>query len=286
MKANVDSGFFNVDSLPGGLIRWLETTAHVIQAKRKTNATQPAELEQMYMAAEEGCPVEALKSTSACLTPTIIYSSTKGPLLKTSWDQGCGYNTNCPIASDGPCGYAYTGCVATAMAQVMAYWKYPSTYNWSLMPASSGSAETARLMYNIGLSVSMSYSGTESSANDANIAGALKNTFKYSSAVYKSMGSADYNTIKSNLDAGEPVLLSGCSTIKSAILGIPTSYSECHEWVCDGYMQADYSTYSTLMFDMNWGWGGSCNGFYSFDSWTPSGYNFQYADDMVYNIHP
>ncbi len=49
------------------------------------------------------------------------------PLLATTWNQGCGYNALCPSDPAGPCGKVYAGCVATAMAQVMYYWRYPVT---------------------------------------------------------------------------------------------------------------------------------------------------------------
>ncbi len=49
------------------------------------------------------------------------------PLLLTTWNQGCGYNSLCPYDAAGPCSYVYTGCVATAMAQVIRYLEYPST---------------------------------------------------------------------------------------------------------------------------------------------------------------
>ena len=48
------------------------------------------------------------------------------PLVTTQWNQSPYYNNLCPLASGGPDGHALTGCVATAMAQVMKYWNYPS----------------------------------------------------------------------------------------------------------------------------------------------------------------
>jgi hypothetical protein len=230
---------------------------------------------------------------------------TVGPLLSTTWGQGCYFNDACPVITDGtsPCGRAYTGCVATATAQVMAYWKYPSTYNWSQMPASQGSPETARLMYDIGNAVGMDWGGNKkggSFANASNIAGCFVNNYHYSSAVYKSnydIGS--YQIIISNLNYREPVLLNGCSGESTNWFGHITDLWDCHEWVCDGYMQTTYYTNgigssSALLLHMNWGWheyytssaNPDFNGWYSYDSWKANGYNFQYADGMVYNIHP
>ena len=47
-----------------------------------------------------------------------------GPLLTTTWDQGQYYNAMCPEDPDGPDGHVWTGCVATAMAQIINYWEY------------------------------------------------------------------------------------------------------------------------------------------------------------------
>ena len=76
----------------------------------------------------------------------------------------------------------------------------------------------------------------------------------------------------------------------SGWIRIPYSWGDCHSWVCDGYQNIQYSTYGVLMLDMNWGWGGLDNGWYGFNNWDITDPNnphdFQYADDMVYNIHP
>lgn len=45
--------------------------------------------------------------------------SSVSPLLTTTWDQSPYYNDSCP-------GGSVTGCVATAMAQIMKYWSYPA----------------------------------------------------------------------------------------------------------------------------------------------------------------
>jgi hypothetical protein len=290
-----DNGKFNtkLDSLPLGLVKWMEASATIIKEVRKQKIKSSAILDQHWASLINPSTIIATSRNStlknAPITPpkkTTVY--TVGPLLKTNWDQGCGYNSHCPVASDGPCGYALTGCVATAMAQVMAYWKSPSKYSWSTMPNNSGNDAVAILMRDIGNSVGMGYGGSSSGAQSTNIAGALKNTFKYSSATYSD--SYNYDIVRSNLDNynPEPVLLGGCSN-QSTFLGIPYSWSNCHEWVCDGYKDYNLSSgQGYLYFDMNWGWGSTYNGWYSFSNdWPlPNGWDFKYADDMVYNIHP
>ena len=46
------------------------------------------------------------------------------PMLTTRWGQGAPYNNSCPTAPSSS-EHCLTGCVATAMAQVMKYYQYP-----------------------------------------------------------------------------------------------------------------------------------------------------------------
>ena len=94
------------------------------------------------------------------------------PLCSTIWSQGCGYNAMCPSdnatscssgVTPNPCGHDYTGCMATAMAQMMKYWKYPTTYDWSNMLnryvvnsyTYTQQQAVANLMHDCGTSISM-----------------------------------------------------------------------------------------------------------------------------------
>ena len=113
------------------------------------------------------------------------------PLLTTTWDQGCYYNTLCPSDPGGSwtCGHVYTGCVATAMAQIMKLHYFPSqgvgslsymlpvsglqsadfgntTYDWASMPNNvvSNNTPVATIMYHSGVSVNMQYSLSGSGA--------------------------------------------------------------------------------------------------------------------------
>ncbi|MBO4654305.1 MAG: C10 family peptidase [Bacteroidales bacterium] len=142
------------------------------------------------------------------------------PLLTTNWGQRWPYNLSCPSTTNGN---APTGCVATAMAQVMKYWKYPqtgvgshtythTTYGtlsanfesviaWNEMlntynPTSSytpmQASAISSLMYMCGVSVEMNYGVTESGANIINggysfipsAETALKTYFDYSNDLH------------------------------------------------------------------------------------------------------
>lgn len=297
-----DQGYFKLDSLPLGIIIWLSDNANIIKELRKTHI-QPKSFVSREWATMTSCPPDPYPIESSRLkiapckdtppdpsTPPVVI--TVNPLLSTAWGQFCTYNDNCPYASGGYCQRAATGCVATSTAQVMAYWKYPSTYNWSQMPANQGSPEVARLMYDIGIAVHMSWGAYKSSAHFGNIGGSLVGVFGYSSAKYASYDAGSYQTVVNNLNNREPVILGGCND-HTTFLGIETSFDNCHAWVCDGYQQ----TYESggngyLYFHMNWGWHeygatNNVNGWYAYNNWnSPIGYTFQYGCEMVYNIHP
>ncbi|MEO8405729.1 MAG: C10 family peptidase [Chitinophagaceae bacterium] len=231
-----------------------------------------------------------------------------GPLLPVTWGQGCSYNDLCPSAScTNICAFttnAWTGCVATSMAQVIRYWSPANGYgyNYASMPTGSGNGEVQRLMRDAGSTVGMSYGCSGSGANGGNVPGALTGSFGFTSANRHSYGGSTYSQVQSNLSYHWPVLLEGCSSRTNVFLGIYYTYSDCHEWVCDGYIATDYTWCNPdgtqggagyLSFHMNWGWhetwgGNDYNGWFAFNNWNISGagLNFQYAQDCVTEIHP
>ena len=214
----------------------------------------------------------------------------EGPLLSTTWNQGCGYNDLLDVCSSGgSCGRVWAGCTATAMAQVMRFWEYPQSYNWSLMPNYSGNSETSILMRDIGEAVNMNYSCDGSKASLTSASNALINTFGYSSSA--SYVSYNTNTVVTQLNTGRPIIIEGYnSTLTSG-----------HAWVCDGYRRNRYITihnpdtyyeYETYTFSplylwMNWGWGYyGGNGWYLYNDFTPSSRDYNYHNNMIINIHP
>ena len=309
--------FSTANTLPTGLTNWLTTNHQNMQALRKnTVLARPKSVNFLWSQLAppttntSGKVIDkALPSPPPCEPSTTTYQV--GPYLQTTWAQGVPYNQNPGIPAGN---YVYgagrdpVGCVATAMGQLMYYWKYPSSYNWSIMPlistsyTAAGETEISRLMYNIGQSVQMVYAPTGSAPNafEQNyIAVGLESTFKYSSASFQNWSQTNsYMTVQSNLDSGEPVILTGATS------------TDGHAWVCDGYMEIN-STWcatstspaggeGTLLFDMNWGWNeapvpgyvtyNNVDGWYDFDQWEVYNGNeleyFQYNLTMTYNIHP
>ncbi len=222
------------------------------------------------------------------------------PLLTTTWDQGCFYNTLCPAdpAAMFSCGHVYTGCVATAMAQVMKYHNYPpqgvgthsythpdygvqtanfgaTTYNWSSMPNNVTSSNTAvaTLMYQAGVSVDMQYGVSGSGAFSDDVPNALINYFNYrpeAEIKYKNnyANQSDWeNLLRTDLDQHLPVYYSGYG-------------SAGHAWVCDGYRMSDNK------FHFNWGWSGSSNGWYAIGNLNPGGNTFNQDNSAVLHVRP
>ncbi len=219
------------------------------------------------------------------------------PLLSTQWDQDAPYWNYTPRVGGQA---TYTGCSATAMAQVMYYWKHPDRgqgshsyfwggfmlganfdhpYDWDGMLEdydngyTEGQADSvARLMSDVGISIDMDYGVTGSGAypNDNN---ALAAFFKYSDGAHD-VNRADvpgweayFNIIRGQLDDHQPVILA---------IYTPTSG---HAVVADGYR-----TSPSNQVHVNMGWSGSADAYYSLSN--IYGYGYAAWDYAVVDIHP
>lgn len=188
------------------------------------------------------------------------------PLLKTTWNQDTPYNKYCPIINGS---HALTGCVATAMAQVINHEnksksvktiKEYTTQQHSIdlppLPAkefnlgSLSEDEIALLMFYCGQSVEMDYGLEESGAFSSKIPEALYNYFGWESEI-KSLQRSNYNDEHWNRMVAEEIA-AGHPLIYSAI----TQDGAGHTFVVDG-ISNDY-------FHVNWGWGGIADGYFSF----------------------
>jgi len=94
-------------------------------------------LNQNNIASTEGNTTQWNALLTAGTNKSTATVTTVGPLLTSTWNQGAPYNYLCPADGAGPGGHVYAGCVATAMSQVMYYWRYPITgtgshgYTWN-----------------------------------------------------------------------------------------------------------------------------------------------------------
>jgi hypothetical protein len=221
--------------------------------------------------------------------------SSVAPLLKTTWNQGCYYNGLCPADSKGPCGRVWAGCTATAMAQIMKYWGFPTTgngsysythstygvqsanfgattYQWGQMPNNVTSANNAvaTLLYHCGVAVNMDYGPNGSGAGEPS--NELIQYFNYSPKakfVRKSdFSSAEWiNLLQSELHLLRPIWYDGFNETSG------------HAFVCDGYQSDNY-------FHFNWGWGGYFDGYFYLESLNPGGNSFTLDQGAVVQILP
>lgn len=199
-----------------------------------------------------------------------------GPLLGgINWNQQTPYNDMCPYfpSSGQKC---ITGCLATAVAQIMYYHKWPlrgagshsytwqgrklsadftTPYDWeNMLPMyTSGYSDVeakavAKLMSDCGIALEMNYGIDASDAMPSAVSYAMRVYFRYRNAeiVRKATVSASTweNTIKGNLDRGLPVLYVGYDSSNAG-----------HAFVCDGYDDKGYLHF-------NFGWGGLGNGYF------------------------
>lgn len=230
----------------------------------------------------------------------VSYTPEKGskdiePLLTCTWNQDWPYNYLCPEDANGPGGHVYVGCVATAMAQIMLYWRYPdqgngshsyyqypygtlsadfgnTIYDWDGMLDNSDqyvNEPMALIGYHAAVSVDMDFGWDGSGAYSSDVPYSLINYFKYSNSTqYKQRQGVSLSTwenwAQSELNDLCPVYYSGQSP------------SGGHAFVLDGYHSADG------MYHFNFGWSGYDNGWYLI---TDAG-GFTSMQGMVLNIVP
>ena len=221
------------------------------------------------------------------------------PLISTIWSQGCYYNDSTPTAG-GPCQHVVTGCVATAMSQVMNYYKFPPVgtgqhsynsnygqltanfgntyYDFMLMPDTLNSmsttaqiAQVAQLMSHNGIAVEMNYSPSGSGAYSQDAANAFTHYYNYDVDLSLKHKSSFTDSIwelmvKAELDSLHPLYYDG-------------SGSGGHAFVCDGYQVGSF-------FHFNWGWNGAYNGYFLLSSLNPGGGNYSNNCGAVFGMKP
>ena len=265
-----DSGTFDINQIPDGLRYWLNGFATEI----KSVINQPNTVLGTSNPTSVNVPIQKISTASVA------------PLLgNIMWDQSSPYNNLCPLAPSSTTSRCVTGCVATAMAQVMRYYNWPisgtgsntytsatnkysltvdfskTQYDWANMTTTYNSSSTnaqntavATLMYHCGVAVNMDY-GLSSSASSTTMAKSLISYFGYDPNLQ--LLTRDFYTrsewsdiLKAEINASRPVLYSG----QAADGG--------HQFVCDGY---DINGY----FHFNWGWSGISNGYFELTALNP-----------------
>lgn len=245
-----DQGNFDADQVPEAMQEWLEGVAAQIAAL------------------DDG----AQAATHLQARPPIQ------PLLHSTWSQNSPYYILLPFLPTGK--HAVVGCAATAIAQVMYYWKWPAqpsktipayvtdelsismpslqpvNFNWDAMQSTYLTSDTtsvasyaaATLSLYCAQSLKMDFRLTSSSASTASVMQALIEYFDYSPdlrSIARSIFTTQEweNTIYQELAAQRPVIYRGAKQNNG------------HMFVCDGYD-------GNGMFHINWGWNSSSNGYF------------------------
>ena len=290
-------GNYTEDTLPEAYVEFITAYQKFVEEVKAGNP------HALRTAAE----AKALRESASYTQPTVA------PLLgNIQWNQGDPYNRMCP-EYDGV-NKAVTGCVATAMAQVMGYWKYPSqlqadipgyttgtyninvpgiskdtdgTYDWdNILPQyKSGNFNddqanaVAKLMHHCGVAVQMNYGPSSGAFVNPE---RLSKYFGYDKDFMvkvrrESYSMQEWNTLIDNeLIAKRPVLYSGQSSDGG------------HQFVCDG-------SDGKGLYHINWGWSGYQDGYFDITILNPAkggigsgnapdGYN--QGSDMIIGIMP
>ena len=239
---------------------------------------------------------------------------TVAPLLITKWNQGKYFNTACPEDSRGTDGHVVVGCVATAIAQIFNYFRYPTQgtgsygydhpdyghlevnfaeqhYDYDYMPVkpTDYNENLARLLYNIGVSVDMNYGPNGSGMTNHKGAYTMRNYFGYSDDARYIFKDSLPTVIPDNIenDTVIPDSIWNGILVNHLDRKIPLYYAgwgdyvyeSGHAFVFDGYSDSTH-------YHINWGWGGSYDAFFTISNLSPSGSNFRLAHEVIINATP
>lgn len=269
-----DKGYFDIDKIPSNMAAWLKGYEAQIRALRENHVSV------------------SKKNVAQVSYPTVE------PIVKVHWDQNSPYNKYCRLDLPKHHINAPTGCVATAMAQAMSVYRYPSAttaeipyyevdfgpsgiasydpipadtpIDWNNMDVLNynGSEDDTKIkaianfMSYCGRSVQMIYNGGGSEAPVSDVAYALKTYFGYGKqTAYKKRewsSNKDWNQMIYHEVASGRPVIYGGQTAEDG--------GEGHAFIIDGYDGG------TDAFHINWGWGQltvSPDGYYKLSALDP-----------------
>jgi hypothetical protein len=239
---------FIPDKIPAQLNDWLVAISNeILQSESPGYTLKPDVDEQWKLLLSADPDIRKMKSSKV---------STVGPLLTSKWGQGRFFNEMAPSdpASTAGNGHVWIGCVATAMAQVMKYWAFPTSgtgqfayshqsygilsanfgtasYNWAAMPNDPKELnnELATLNYHCAVSVEMNFGPVGSGAYLSKSRSAFSRFFKYNTSVFisekKRWNDEEWKSmIRHDLDRGRP-----------SFIQVTALITQRHAWVCDVY---------------------------------------------------
>jgi hypothetical protein len=277
------SGRYNNDDQPDNFKAWMGQYGRQISYAIESKSSPSDEISALWRHYLE-TPLASLNAFSG---REVL------PMLTSTWDQGTYYNAMCPEDPAGPAGHCVTGCVATALGQLLNYFRWPetgtgsysydcppygtlsadfsnATYEWDLMENELGSSnpEVAEIIYHLGVSVDMVYGPDGSGMYNHKAAYTLKTYFKYSPEtqyVFRDSTTMDWDSLLvTHLNKKIPMYYAGWS--------VPDTNG--HAFICDGYQGENF-------YHFNWGWSGSYDGYFYTDELTPGGSYFNLAQELV-----
>ena len=283
------TGSYSHENQPPQFVNWMAGYAKQIAWASANQYIAPQMVSELW---------DRLTSPGPFTNPPLAPATDVAPLLISTWDQGFPYNMLCPADPGGSGGRVWAGCVATAMSQVMYYYRWPetgvgqhcyipsgypqqcanfgtTTYKWNemmnVLTTEWNDTAGATLLWHAGISVDMMYGAGGSGAYSQDARDALVNTFKYTpNSVLIEKGNytdaAWSQTIRDNLDQKRPLYYDGYGTGG-------------HAFNLDGYQGTDY-------FHFNWGWSGSFNGYFYLTNLNPGGENFTQGQGAIVNLYP
>lgn len=285
---------FSNEDIPENISSWMKNYADQIIATREMELEATEEIQNQWNTYSEPYHTNITETMESV-----------EPLLACTWNQDWPYNAYCPEASGGPGGHVYVGCVATTMAQIMYYYRYPehgygeksyntpygevsadfenTYYQWDNMVNDLGSTDhsaisaVAELNFHCAVSVTMDFGINGSGSQTIKIPYALPSYFGYSNeADYEQRAQHNdpqwINMLTENLDEAKPLAYSG----------YPSGGGAGHCFVFDGYQTSGDET----QFHVNWGWSGSWDGYFNINSLNPGGSNFNQGQQAVFDIYP
>lgn len=199
-------------------------------------------------------------------------SDKKEPLLSTKWNQRSPFNSSDPRGR-------YLGCTTIAAGQIMRYHKFPQLYpgtglviDWDSMPDNTSNTVLSDFLYRLRTDIGVD-DGGGATIDDVKRA---MTAYRYSCEII----SHNVSSVRSRLLDGNPVYMRGTDP----------ATGDGHAWVCDGFYNSasitEYNLYvlefksqgvpfrmalhdtkriyspGLLFYHMNWGWGGSHNGYF------------------------
>ena len=283
-------GVYSPSNISPEFAFWMQRYKTQIEYIRQHNIAATATIQNKWNGYKNNIPDNNQRVQSAV-----------GPLVQTLWAQAPYYNEFCPGTGENQ---AVAGCVATAMAQVMKYWAFPphglgaysytdvlygalsanfdtTNYNWAGMPlnVTRSNAPVAILTYDCGVAVEMVYSPSSSGSylidadNSISAQSAFLQYFGYNPSTSQGLYRSNFTTanwtslLVNELNNNRPLLYAGSGNQGG------------HAWVCDGY-EANGD------FHMNWGWGGSYDGYFNINSLNPSGIDLNSTEEVLIGIEP